>query len=62
LSRDLGAWRKIQLQRFPKLRDHIPLVDFTTPEDEHMQLPSAFTEPMRSTLGLTNLAAVEYTL
>lgn len=27
-----------------------------------MQLPSAFTEPMRSTLGLTNLAAVEYAL
>lgn len=62
LSRDLGAWRKTQLQRFPKLRDHIPKVDFTVPEEEQLMLPSSFTSEMRKSLGLTRLADVEYRL
>jgi hypothetical protein len=56
------VWRKIHLQCFPKLCDHIPLVDFTTPEDEKLKLPSAFTSEMRHSLGLTKSAAVEYDL
>ena len=62
LSRDLDAWRKLQLQRYPKLRDHIPLVDFTTPENEQLQLPSAFTKEMCRLLGLDDLSVVEYSL
>ena len=52
----------MQLQRYPKLRDHIPLVDFTTPEDEYLQLPSAFTPEMRRSLGLDGLGTIEYSL
>ena len=62
LSRDLGSWRKTQLQRYLKLRDHIPLVDFTTPEDEHLQLPLAFTQQMHHSLALDDLGTVEYSL
>lgn len=62
LSQDLGVWCKVQLQRFPKLRDHIPLVDFTTPEEEELKLPSAFTPEMRHLLGLAKLGNVEYNL
>jgi hypothetical protein len=62
LSWDLSGWRKIQLQRFPKLHDHIPLVDFTTPEDEKLKLPSAFTPEMHHSLGLTKSAAVKHGL
>jgi hypothetical protein len=62
LSRDLGTWRKTQLQRYPKLHNHIPLIDFTTPEDEHLQLPSAFTPEMCRSLGLGDLGTVEYSL
>src|ERR1700729_682969 len=62
LSRDLGAWRKLQLQRYPKIRDHIPIVDFTTPEDELLQLPSAFTTERRHSLGLDDLGVIESSL
>jgi hypothetical protein len=62
LSRDLGIWRKTQLQRYPKLCDHIPVVDFTTPEAEHLKLPSAFTQEMCCSLRLGDLGAVEYSL
>lgn len=62
LSRDLGLWRKVQLQHFPKLRDHIPLVDFTTPEEEELKLSSAFTLEMRHLLGLAKLGDIEYNL
>jgi hypothetical protein len=61
-SRDLNAWRKVQLQRYPKLRDHIPLVDSATPEEAQLQLPSAFTTELRQSLGLTQLAIIEYQL
>jgi hypothetical protein len=62
LSRDLGTWRKTQLQRYPKLRDHIPIVDFTTPEAEHLKLLLAFTQEMCRSLGLSDLHAAEYNL
>ena len=62
MSRDLDTWRKLQLQHYPKLRDHIPLVDFTTPENEQLQLPSAFTKEMRRLLGLDDLSIVKYSL
>jgi hypothetical protein len=62
LSRDLGTWRKTQLQRYPKLRDHIPVVDFTTPEVEDLRLPSTFTQAMRQSLGLNDLSNFEYSL
>jgi len=62
LSRDLSGWRKTQLHDYPKLRDHIPLVDSSTPEEESLQLPSAFTPELRISLGLKSLATVEYNL
>lgn len=61
-SRDLNDWRKIQLQQYPKLRDHIQLVDSATPEEAQLLLPSAFTAELRHSLGLTELAAIEYEL
>lgn len=62
LSRDLKAWQKIQLQRYPKLRKHIPLVDITAPQDETFQLPSDFTSELRRSLDLDKLAKIEYEL
>jgi hypothetical protein len=59
---DLDAWRKAQLQQYPKLHDHIPLVDSSTPEEAHLQLPSDFTPELRQSLGLTQLAVIEYEL
>jgi len=61
-SRDLNAWRKVQLQQYPKLRDHIPLVDSATPEEAQLPLPSAFATELRHSLGLTQLAAIKYEL
>ena len=62
LSRDLDAWCKLQLQHYPKLHNHIPLVDFTTPENEQLQLPSAFTKEMCHLLALDDLSAVKSSL
>ena len=62
LSRDLGAWRKLQLQQYPKIRDHIPIVDFTTPEDELLQLLSVFTPEMHHSLRLDNLSIIKSSL
>ena len=61
-SCDLNAWRKAQLQQYPKLRDHIPLVDSATPEEAQLLLPSAFATELRHSLGLTQLAVIEYEL
>lgn len=60
--RDLNDWRKIQLQQYPKLRDHIQLVNSAMPEETQFLLPSAFTAELRHSLGLTQLAAIEYEL
>lgn len=62
LSRDIKTWRRQQFDRFPSIRKHIPLVDFTTPELEQLKLPSEFTPAMRRALGLTDLATIEYEL
>ena len=61
-AHDLHAWRKVQLRQYPKLRDHIPLVDSATPEEAQLLLPSAFTAELRHSLGLTQLATIEYEL
>ena len=61
-AHDLNAWHKVQLQQYPKLRDHIPLVDSATPEEAQLLLPSAFTAELRHLLGLTQLATIEYEL
>jgi hypothetical protein len=37
-------------------------VDSTTPENVQLQLPSAFNAALRQTLGLTELATIEYEL
>ena len=62
LWRDLNTWRKTQLQQYPQLCDYIPLVDSVMPENAQLQLPSAFTTALRQTLGLTELATIEYEL
>jgi hypothetical protein len=61
-SCDLNAWQKVQLQRYPKLHDHILLVDSATPEEAQLQLPSAFTAKLHQSLGLSQLAVIEYKL
>ena len=60
--RDLDAWHKAQLQQYPKLHDHIPSVNSSTPEEAHLQLPSDFTAELCQSLGLTQLAVIEYEL
>jgi hypothetical protein len=60
--RDFDAWRKAQLQQYSKLHDHILLVDSSTPEEAHLQLPFDFTAELRQSRGLTQLAVIKYEL
>lgn len=62
LRRDLQQWRAFQLARYSQLHDHITLVDSSTPEIQSLKLPSSFTSAQRATLGLDDLAAIEYDL
>jgi hypothetical protein len=62
LRRDIQQWRAFQLARYSQLHDHITLVDSSTPEIQSLKLPSSFTSAQRATLGLDDLAAIEYDL
>lgn len=48
LRRDTVQWRSYQFEHYPKLRDHILLVNFGRPADESLRLPPAFTPAMRA--------------
>jgi hypothetical protein len=62
LRRDIVQWRTYLFDHYPMLRDHIPISDSTKPEDDHLQLPSAFTTTQQTGLGLADLTAIEYDL
>ena len=62
LRRDFQQWRAFQLASYPQLHDHITLVDSSTTEIQSLKLPSSFTLGQRATLGLDDLAAIEYDL
>jgi hypothetical protein len=59
LHRDLIQWRAYH---YPQLHSHIPITDSAKPEDDSLQLPSAFSAAQRDDLGLASLAAIEYDL
>ena len=60
--RDLTTWQKMQLQCYPKLHDHIPLVNSATLEEAQLQLPSTFSAELCASLGLAQLATIKYEL
>jgi hypothetical protein len=62
LRRDIVKWRSTQFDIFPKLRDHIPSVDFAKPEEDALLLPSSLSVDRRNQLGLTEVAPIEYKL
>ena len=62
LWRNLNTWQKTQLQQYHLLCDYNQLVDSAMPENAQLQLPSAFTAALCQTLGLTELATIEYEL
>lgn len=62
LSRDLGDWREYQLKNYHHVSRHVPLVDFHTPEEEALKLPSAFDATSHTSLGLDQLAKIELQL
>jgi hypothetical protein len=62
LRRDIIQWRAYQVNHYPKICDHIPITDSTRPEEDHLQLPSAFTSAQRNDLDLGDVAVIEYDL
>jgi len=63
LQRELTVWRQIQLSRFPALRNELLLDDgHVAPETEPLLLPSTFTKPTRTALGLNDLVDIELEL
>ena len=62
LRRDIIKWRKYQYEHYPLLRDHIPPVDMTTPENDNLFLPSAIPRPLRELYQVMPLAQLEYDL
>ena len=62
MRKALVKWRASQFNLYPKLRDQITSVDPLKPEEEELLLPSSFSQPMRSALGLDDLAKTEFAL
>jgi hypothetical protein len=62
LRRDLNKWRRTQLDLYPKLVMENDIISAAKPECDSLLLPSNFSEPQRQSLGLGELANVEYAL
>jgi hypothetical protein len=62
LRRDLNNWRKSQLDLYPRLRDELDVVNLAEPEKERLLIPSDFNDAQRRSLGIHELARVEYSL
>jgi hypothetical protein len=62
LRRDLNNWRKTQLDLYPRLRDELDTFNATDPEKERLMVPSDFSDAQRRSLGIQELAKVEYSL
>jgi hypothetical protein len=62
LRRDLNKWRRTQLDLYPKLAMENDIINAAKPECDSLLLPSNFSEPQRQSLGLGELANVEYAL
>lgn len=58
----LDAWRRGQLERYPQLQAQLTPVEGFFPEKEGLLFPSQFNEPVRQSLGLAHLAAIERSL
>ena len=62
LQRDLNKWHRTQLDLYPKLAMENDIVNAAEPESDRLLLPSNFNEPQQQSLGLGELAKVEYAL
>lgn len=59
---NINNWRKTQLDLYPQLRDELDVVDVAEPEKEKLLVPSEFSDAKRRSLGIHELARVEYSL
>lgn len=62
LHHNIVKWRELQFTKFPLLRDKLDSVDSSMPEQLPLHLPSSFSQPFRSALGLDAAASIEYRL
>ena len=62
LRQKINSWRKIQLDRYPRLRDELDAVNLAEPENERLMIPSEFSDAHRMSLGIQELAKVERSL
>jgi len=62
LCHDLNNWRTTHLGLYPRLCDELDVVDLAEPENEKLLIPSRFSDARRRSLGIDELARVEYSL
>jgi hypothetical protein len=62
LCRDLNNWRKTQLNLYPQLQDELGVINTAEPENDRLLIPSDFNYAQCRSLGIHELAAVEYSL
>lgn len=62
LRREINNWRKTHLDQYPQLRDELDVINSAEPENERLLIPSNFSDKQRTSLGIQELAAVEYSL
>jgi len=59
---DLNKWCKTQLDLYPQLRDVLDIVNLVEPENKRLLIPSDFSDTEQRSLGIQELAGVEYSL
>src|SRR5712672_2315233 len=59
---DLNKWCKTQLDLYPQLRDVLDIVNLVEPENKRLLIPSDFSDAEQRSLGIQELAGVEYSL
>lgn len=60
LQPNLNKWCRTQLDLYPKLAMESNIINAAKPECDSLLLPSNFSEPQQQSLGLSELANVEY--